>query len=78
MGIIGNWIAGGKVPELTVDEVATRLGQAGFHVFDNNGPGAFEKAHVPQARRLDSRSFTVEDLPADKQATLVFYCSGPS
>jgi rhodanese-related sulfurtransferase len=78
MGFIGNLIAGGKVSELTVDDVAARLGQPGFHVFDNNGHGSWLKGHVPGALHLDAGSFVAGDLPADKSATLVFYCSGPS
>lgn len=65
------------IPELTVDEVAARLGQPGFFVYDNNGRGSWLKQHVPGAVSLDAGSFGADALPADKSATLVFYCSGP-
>ena len=65
------------IPELTVDEVAARLGQPGFHVFDNNGEGRWKRSHVPGAKNLNPHTFEAADLPADKSATLVFYCSGP-
>jgi rhodanese-related sulfurtransferase len=74
MGLIGN---GSKIPELSVDEVAARLGQPGFHVFDNNGPRVWQSSHVPGAKLLDAGSFSAGELPADKSATLVFYCAGP-
>ena len=65
------------IPELTVDEVATRLGEPGFHVIDNNGQGRWKRSHVPGAKNLNAHTFEASDLPADKAATLVFYCSGP-
>jgi rhodanese-related sulfurtransferase len=65
------------IPELKVDEVAARLGQPGFHVFDNNGQGRWKRSHVPGAKNLNAHLFEADALPEDKQATLVFYCSGP-
>jgi rhodanese-related sulfurtransferase len=62
---------------MSVDEVVARLGDARFFVIDNNGPGSWQKRHVPGAKNLDPGQFTATDLPADKEATLVFYCSGP-
>lgn len=69
--------AGGKEPfgEMTVDEVATRLGQPGFHVLDANGPERYAKAHVPGAKQVHFKKLSEADLPADRAATLVFYCS---
>jgi hypothetical protein len=65
------------IPELTVDEVAARLGQPGFHVYDNNGAGRWKRSHVPGAVNLNPYHFSRYDLPEDIGATLVFYCSGP-
>ena len=65
------------IPELTVDEVEARLGQPGFHVFDNNGEGRWKRSHVPTAKNVNPYSFEASELPPDKAATLVFYCSGP-
>jgi rhodanese-related sulfurtransferase len=65
------------IPTFTVAEVAARLGQPGFHVFDNNGPGRWKRSHIPGAKNLNAYSFEADALPADKAATLVFYCSGP-
>ncbi len=65
------------IPELTVAEVAARIGQPGFHVFDNNGPGRWGRSHVPGAENLNAHTYDASALPSDKAATLVFYCSGP-
>lgn len=66
-----------NIPELTVDQVAARLGQPDFFVFDNNGLGRWKRSHVPTAKHLNPYTFEASELPADKAATLVFYCSGP-
>ena len=65
------------IRELSVSEVAARLGQPGFFVFDNNGQGRWQRGHVPGAKNLDAHDYSAGELPADKAATLVFYCSGP-
>jgi rhodanese-related sulfurtransferase len=65
------------LPELTVADVAARLGQPGFHVFDNNGRGRWKRSHVPGAKNLNAHLYEASELPSDKTATLVFYCSGP-
>ncbi len=66
-----------EIPELTVQDVAARLGQPDFHVFDNNGPGRWKRSHVPGAKNLNAYNFDRHDLPENALATLVFYCSGP-
>ena len=45
-------------------------------VFDLNSHQSWMKAHVPGAKHLDPE-YKDGDLPADKNATLVFYCSNP-
>jgi rhodanese-related sulfurtransferase len=44
--------------------------------FDVNSPQSFGQAHVPGAAHLDPE-FAISELPQDKSATLVFYCSNP-
>ena len=46
-------------------------------IFDVNSSQSWMKAHVPGATHLDPVAFKDTDLPADKSATLVFYCSNP-
>jgi rhodanese-related sulfurtransferase len=66
-----------EIPELSVSDVAARLRTPGFFVFDNNGPARWQRGHVPTAKHLDPHSYDASELPGDKTATLVFYCSGP-
>lgn len=46
-------------------------------VMDVNSRQSWTKAHVPGATNLDPADFQQSDLPADKNAMLVFYCSNP-
>ena len=46
-------------------------------VIDVNSPGSWIKARVPGARNLDPVEYKDSDLPSDKNAVLVFYCSNP-
>jgi len=46
-------------------------------VFDVNSQASWQEAHVPGARHLDPEAFEGADLPPEKDAGLVFYCSGP-
>jgi hypothetical protein len=65
------------IPDLSVDEVARRIGTPDFYVFDNNSRGRWKRSHVPTAAWLDPYEIDADQLPTDKQATLVFYCAGP-
>jgi rhodanese-related sulfurtransferase len=44
---------------------------------DVNSPQSWNEAHVPGAINLDPLAYAATDLPADKAALLVFYCSNP-
>src|SRR5271168_2107334 len=46
-------------------------------VIDVNSPQSWMKAHVPGALNLDPANYKESDLPADKESSLVFYCSNP-
>ena len=46
-------------------------------VFDVNPEARWLTTRVPGARHLDPLAFTAGDLPADREAALVFYCSNP-
>ncbi len=67
----------GQVPEISVEDVADRLGQGDLYVFDVNPRERWARGHVPRAVNLDPADFTIADLPEDRTATLVFYCSDP-
>ena len=46
-------------------------------VIDVNARASWLGARVPGAKSLDPTGFTASDLPAEPDALLVFYCSGP-
>lgn len=46
-------------------------------IIDVNSRQSWMKAHVPGASNLDPASFNDTDLPTDKEAGVVFYCSNP-
>ena len=58
----------------TVDQVERRMGQPNVHVYDGNSDETYHEAHVPGAVRLFSKTMKPSDLPAEKDATLIFYC----
>jgi hypothetical protein len=67
--------AGEEFGSLTPQQVSARLHEKGFYVFDNNNNERFQKSHVPGAKWLNPYAVKATDLPADKAATLVFYCA---
>ena len=44
-------------------------------IFDVNSRQSWQQAHVPGALHLDPLAYGERDLPRDKAAMLVFYCS---
>jgi hypothetical protein len=59
---------------LTVEQVAKLRTQKNVYVYDNNQQARFQKGHVAGARWLNPYEIKAADLPADKAATLIFYC----
>ena len=58
-------------------DLLARVRERRVTVIDVNSRQSWEKAHVPGALHLDPLAWSEADLPADKQAELVFYCSNP-
>lgn len=58
-------------------ELARQLQERALTVVDVNGAQRWQAAHVPGAINLDPQAYTVDQLPADRNAGLVFYCSNP-
>jgi rhodanese-related sulfurtransferase len=69
------WLMGLKT--VTPAALHQRMQHGSVAVFDVNARGSWLKARVPGARNLDPLEFKDADLPADKRAELVFYCSNP-
>jgi rhodanese-related sulfurtransferase len=65
-------------PDLSVDEVAGLIAQNETVVIDVNPRRRWASGHLPGAINLDPGEFGEADLPQDKNATLVFYCSDPN
>jgi rhodanese-related sulfurtransferase len=66
--------------KLSVDEVEAKLkasqeGKAALFVFDNNAKETYTSGHVPGAKWISPKEIKAEDLPSNKEATLVFYCA---
>lgn len=59
---------------LTVQQVKAKIGQRNVYIFDNNDPDGFEQAHLPTAKWLRPWDYDAKELPANKNATLIFYC----
>lgn len=61
---------------IPVAEVARIMKQPGVALLDVNVPELWEKHHLPGAVHVDSADIS-KFLPADKSATLIFYCASP-
>jgi len=73
-------VAGSKADEpepfkrMSIKHVGKMLGRPNVHIYDGNSAETYEKGHVPGAVNLYSRDIKEGVLPADKDATLIFYC----
>ena len=72
--------ASSELRPLTVDQVAEKIAahDGKTFVYDNNNQDSWVAGHVPGAKWVDSEHVTAADLPADKTATLIFYCHNES
>jgi rhodanese-related sulfurtransferase len=57
------------------NELRSKVGEGRVTVFDVNSRESFREGHVPGARHLDPMTYRASDLPHDKDAMVVFYCS---
>jgi rhodanese-related sulfurtransferase len=58
-------------------ELQSLLSRGGVSAIDVNAPQNWTEARVPGAVNLDPLTFGADDLPSDKNALVVFYCSNP-
>ena len=63
-----------KFGELTPQQVSAKLKDKNVYIFDNNDPADYKSGHIPHAKWLHPEEYEAKDLPADKNATLIFYC----
>ena len=62
---------------ISPNQLNEKLGEENLFIYDLNSIQNFEKAHVPGAKHANHETFSIEDLPDDKNAELIFYCSNP-
>lgn len=72
--MLRNAHAGESFGELTVQQVKDKLHAKNVYIYDNNDPEVFKDAHLPTAKWLNPMDYDAKSLPADKNATLIFYC----
>jgi 3-mercaptopyruvate sulfurtransferase SseA len=67
----------GDLKSLTIDQVDQRIQahDGKTFVYDDNNKDRYAQGHLPGAKWLDEDAVTANDLPADKGATLIFYCA---
>ena len=61
---------------MPMDEVERLLARKEIAVFDANVPEIWERSHLPGAVSVVGRDLA-QVLPADRNAKVVFYCTGP-
>lgn len=69
------WLMGIKT--ISAAALHQRMADRPVTVLDVNSRGSWLHARVPGALHLDPLQFGDANLPADRQAALVFYCSNP-
>jgi len=62
------------IPLITAHEVRQRLGTDNFFVFDSSLLSQWHRGHIPGAIYVGMDDYDPGLLPANKSATLVFYC----
>ena len=69
------WLMG--LRNISPADVQQMVGERRGAVIDVNARQRWEEGHVPGALNLDPIGYQAGELPADRNASLVFYCSGP-
>ncbi len=63
---------------ISVDQAVAMMKQPNTYFIDANSKSTFEKGHIahdPPTRWVKFRSYDKKELPEDKEASLIFYCS---
>jgi hypothetical protein len=64
-----------SIADLEAKMQAAKAGQLKLFIYDNNSQERYKKSHLPGAKWVNYEAITENDLPKDKDATLVFYCA---
>ena len=65
------------VKSLSPEALQQAMRSHALTIVDVNSQQSWARAHVPGAVNLDPNTYVETDLPHDKAASLVFYCSNP-
>lgn len=65
------------VQDMTPEQLTAKLDGPEVHIYDCNEADLFAEMHVPGARLIVYDAITIDQLPADHNDTLVFYCYSP-
>ena len=65
------------LPVISPRDLHERMRTEPVLVIDVNDASRWAATRVPGARHLDPQSFVAGDLPPDRDAVIVFYCSNP-
>jgi uncharacterized protein YndB with AHSA1/START domain len=71
------YVRGRDLGSIPADELRSRLGDDRTYVFDTNVRSRWDRGHLAGAIHLGPEPYRDEVLPADKAATLIFYCLSP-
>ena len=64
-----------SIEEMEAKMADAKAGKIALFVYDNNKKDRFQQGHLPGAKWIDHDDVKASELPADKNATLVFYCA---
>jgi hypothetical protein len=71
-----SWLGGG-VREVSVAEAAALMGRPGAAILDANVWEIYLDGHLPGAAHVSPLELAEVDLPASRDAALLFYCKSP-
>jgi len=69
-----------NLKSMTVDEVAAKVAanDGKTFIYDANPQMVWAEGHVPGAKWIDDENVTADQLPAAKDALMIFYCHNES
>lgn len=65
------------VQRISPEALQQTMRNDGPTIIDVNSQQSWTSAHVPGAVNLDPNTYVESDLPHEKAASLIFYCSNP-
>lgn len=63
--------------QLTTEQLVALRKTSNVYIYDANSAAMYAKNHIPGAIFIPFNKVSADKLPADRHATLVFYCHSP-